>query len=81
MLGSGTIPTEIGLVTTLDDVWLNSNDLNGTIPTQLCALKVDTGLKLLKADCSPTDTTREIPIVCPCCTECCHAETDICLPV
>ena len=35
---TGTIPTELGNLTSLEDLWLNDNKLTGTIPTQLAQL-------------------------------------------
>ena len=32
---SGSIPTEIGLLTQLDEIWLESNDISGPIPTEI----------------------------------------------
>jgi len=32
---TGTLPTEVGLLTNLWEMWLNNNDLTGSLPTEL----------------------------------------------
>jgi hypothetical protein len=79
---SGTLPTELGLITGLRTFFINGNDISGSIPQELCDLRLDSTKTVLKvkADCA-TIFTGETPIECPegCCTECCNAETQICM--
>ena len=35
---AGTLPTELGLLSTVRNVWLQQNDLGGTLPSELAAL-------------------------------------------
>ena len=82
----GTIPTEVGLLTNLKKIHFHDTHLTGTMPEELCALRGDNLLEVVKADCMPmysnnTNGTSNIsvvvPITCPygCCTKCCHQET------
>jgi Leucine-rich repeat (LRR) protein len=43
---TGSIPTELGLLTTLESIGFMINDLEGTIPTELCNLKELKSLQL-----------------------------------
>ena len=44
---TGTIPTEVGLLTNLQRLWLYRNDLTGSVPSELENL---TNLELLKLE-------------------------------
>jgi len=62
---TGLIPSELGLLTNLEWLYLYGNSLTGTLPNEVCALRNDNGgnLDRLYADCEE--------VTCPCCTFCC----------
>ena len=63
-----SIPSEVGLLTNLDHVFLQSNDFGGqSMPMEVCELRPDP-ITLLWADCNGDDPV----VVCPadCCTTC-----------
>jgi hypothetical protein len=78
---TGTVPSELGLLTGLERLDIQLTALKGTIPDAICALSGEGYSKLLelKADCEAI-STGEIPMVCPttCCSRCCNQETEVC---
>ena len=76
---TGTIPTEMGLLTDLARFDINGCGFTGTMPEEVCDLRGDWALAKLKADCLPI-STGEIPLFCPdgCCSRCCDQETGTC---
>ena len=65
---TGSIPTELGRLTALTRLELNANDLTGTMPKEICNLKLDE----LVADC----LGPRAEIQCDCCTVCCKGQMD-----
>jgi hypothetical protein len=61
---TGTIPTEFGAWSNLLLFQLEGNNVNGTMPEEICALVAPAGgaLTSLTADCDE--------VTCACCTEC-----------
>ena len=78
---TGTVPTEVGLLTELRRFDIDGTGLTGSIPSEVCALHGFgiAVLEKLKADCQPL-ANGEIPMFCPkdCCTKCCDKETGVC---
>jgi len=62
---SGTVPSDLGLLENLQEMWLVGNDLTGEIPDEICTLPITNGGAQTNfgADCEEID--------CPCCTFCC----------
>jgi len=62
---TGTIPTELGALASLELLWLFNNNLSGSMPQDVCNLRTTNGglLFLLQADCKSE-------VVCSCCTRC-----------
>jgi hypothetical protein len=81
---TGTVPTELGLLSELQRLDIQITGLRGTVPGEVCALRNPGTLRLntLKADCSPI-SSGETPMVCPreCCSRCCDHETEECFDV
>lgn len=84
---TGTIPTELGLISGLLRFDADFTELSGSIPEELCMLRGDTLLGKLKTDCAagdPSDNTTDASaapaVFCPegCCTKCCNRETKEC---
>eukprot|EP00986_Skeletonema_menzelii_P011079 scaffold5610_cov83-Skeletonema_menzelii.AAC.2 len=67
---SGSIPTEIGLLKSLENLYLEFNQLAGAIPSEVCALRNDVvppgPLAFLVADCSVCN----LDPAANCCTAC-----------
>ncbi|CAB9525999.1 leucine Rich Repeat [Seminavis robusta] len=86
-LMSGTVPSELGLMTELVRVDIDGTSISGVIPDEVCALRGDRKLSKVKADClansNDSNSTEEpfIPTVCPdgCCTKCCQRDTGECV--
>lgn len=74
---TGTIPTEMGLLSDLARFDINGCGFTGTMPEEICALRGDLTLAKLKADCLPI-STGEIPLFCDCCSRCCDQDTGTC---
>ncbi|CAB9497544.1 Receptor-like kinase [Seminavis robusta] len=73
----GTIPTELGLMTGLERMYLQLTNLSGSMPNEICALRPS--LENVRTDCDPL-SNGTIPVFCPfgCCTKCCNRETQVC---
>jgi Leucine-rich repeat (LRR) protein len=64
---TGTIPTEVGDLANLSVATFESNNFQGSMPTEVCALKVAT----LTADCLSVSGRGSPPfVVCDCCSQC-----------
>jgi protein brassinosteroid insensitive 1 len=61
----GSIPTSIGALPRLQLASLQSNDITGAMPTEICSLR-PSPLRNLEADCGGVDP--KVP--CTCCTFC-----------
>jgi protein brassinosteroid insensitive 1 len=61
----GSIPSSIGAIPRLQLASFYSNDISGTMPTEICSL-TPSPLKNLEADCAGVDP--KVP--CTCCTFC-----------
>lgn len=59
---SGTIPTELGNLEYLEQLLLHFNDLEGSVPSQICALP---NLKGITVSCGVFDGPK-----CDCCVDC-----------
>lgn len=59
---TGTIPTEWGSLTAMEELQIQVNDLQGEIPPQICTLTL-AALTVLTADCDNCPATA-------CCTQC-----------
>jgi len=75
---SGTIPTEVGLLSSLVRFDVDRTSMVGSVPQELCDLRGGV-LEKLKSDCL-ADSDGSIPISCPegCCSKCCSRETQEC---
>ena len=58
---SGDIPAELGRLSNLAQLELESNDLTGTMPTEVCS-RTNFGLDTLTVDCAQ--------VSCTCCDSC-----------
>ena len=76
---TGSIPSEMGLLTRLWKLTIDGTGLSGSIPLELCALRGRSTLARLKADCEEI-SNGTTPMFCEvgCCTNCCNAETGFC---
>jgi len=79
----GTVPTELGNLTGLSKIHLHGSGFTGSIPAELCSLRQNSNLTVLKADCSADTNTGVIPTPCAagCCTKCCEPNTGYCIDV
>lgn len=75
---SGTLPTELGLLTNLRALWLDGNSFVGTVPPGVCDLKGRVGLVEVSADCLLDESTGDRLIGCECCEVCCDSDTGEC---
>ncbi|KAL7543754.1 hypothetical protein ACHAXR_013446 [Thalassiosira sp. AJA248-18] len=82
---TGTLPSELGLCEELEFLHLHNTQINGAIPSEVCALR---GKKLFsddeleqffQADCSPDNITLEPFFTCDCCNTCCDHTTQVCI--
>jgi Leucine-rich repeat (LRR) protein len=73
---TGAIPSEIGLLTNLDTLSLQHNELQGRVPQATC----DTGGPYISADCTPSNKTDSPFVECElgCCAMCCEGSTQSC---
>jgi hypothetical protein len=62
---TGTVPTELGELSTLSRSTVEENQLSGTVPSQVCALVESNVLEFLAADCGKANG-----IECDCCHQC-----------
>jgi hypothetical protein len=70
---SGTIPSEFGLLSKLDFITIDGNELTGTIPPEMCALRGEEAgvLRQFVVDCYNGRTTKGFDCQIPeCCTLC-----------
>jgi len=60
---TGTIPAELGALSSLETLWLEFNNLSGSMPQDVCNLRTTNGglFSSLVVDCK---------VECSCCTEC-----------
>ncbi|EJK75530.1 hypothetical protein THAOC_02741, partial [Thalassiosira oceanica] len=69
---SGQIPTALGRLKKLEELQLNSNDLSGEMPEEVCSLAQTQVLITAVADCDPTSpfgsVTCNVPDCCSACT-------------
>ena len=65
---TGTLPTELGHLTELTELALHFNDVTGSMPPEICALR-KANLKDLQADCKFT-AVAQLKCDEECCTEC-----------
>jgi hypothetical protein len=56
---SGTVPSELGRLSSLSTLTIHDNNLRGQVPSEVCNIAI---FDVLKADCDE--------ISCPCCTAC-----------
>lgn len=63
---NGTIPSELGQLSSLHILTLHENSLSGTMPESVCDLRRNYNLKYLMADCKGPNPK----VVCDCCTHC-----------
>lgn len=78
---SGTLPEDISKLSQLDQLYVNGNpNLVGSIPRNFCSLQLNHRSDIV-ADCAPSTSAGTPALICPkdCCTQCCDAETKICL--
>ena len=80
LIGKYDINFRNGNLDGLDSLWLHQNDLTGTMPGEVCALRGPTGITVLDADCGPTNGVGPALIECQleCCTACCDTITGFC---
>ena len=62
---SGTIPTEVGLLTSMTGLGLGDNSLSGTMPSDICSLIIVGEL----SDCHLQDISFACPLP-PCASKC-----------
>jgi len=62
---AGDIPTTLGQLSVLRDMYLQVTDLQGNMPDEICKLFETGDITILTADCSNKEE-----IVCDCCTKC-----------
>ena len=60
----GTVPTELGKLTGLSKIHFQGSGFTGSIPAELCNLRQNSNLTVVKADCSADTTTGIIPTPC-----------------
>lgn len=70
---TGEIPTEFQVLTKLQTLLLDSNDLVGVMPPQICSLREIAALDILTSDCS----VGVEKVKCGCCTNCANMLPDI----
>jgi hypothetical protein len=79
---TGTIPSEIGLLRSIEELWFHITGLTGTMPDEVCAIRGIGDLEILEADCADTNGFEPPALDCKgCCTECCDAATEVCAVV
>jgi hypothetical protein len=74
---TGDLPTEMGLLTALQKVWLHGNNFVGQIPDEVCSLRgTNNQFTELTADCMPSELTQVAEVTCDigCCTTCYDSE-------
>ena len=71
---SGPIPASLVNLEAIRVINLQYNQFTGAVPGDLCDIRGDTVLAMLKADCGGKDSPNE----CTCCTSCCDREEKIC---
>ena len=78
---TGTIPESLAAASFADQIWLNGNDLSGSMPERVCQLRGENTLVSLQADCLPDAVTKSVELNCDasCCTLCCDPEGTLCL--
>lgn len=55
----------------LTELLIQNNDVRGTMPDSLCALRTPRGvLEDLWADCLPSPQTGQRQVICSCCSQC-----------
>lgn len=62
---SGQVPSELGRLTNLLSLTLHFNDLTGTMPDEICALRTSGSLALLTVNCDRVECAQPA-----CCTAC-----------
>ena len=88
---TGTLPTELALLTRLETLFIESNELEGIVPAVMCDAVLGRGSNLtdngggayIVADCLPpsnNDTTNATFVDCElgCCAICCNPASQIC---
>jgi len=79
---TGTIPSEIGLLRSISELWLHITGLTGKMPDEVCAIRGQGDLEILEANCGDTNGFEPPMLDCQgCCTECCDAASEVCYVV
>jgi len=72
------IPSEIGLLPKIEEIWLHITGLVGTMPEEICEIRGVGFLELLNANCAETNGFEHPALDCTCCTTCCDAAAATC---
>ena len=64
---TGSVPSELGLINSMQLLWVHGNGFSGDIPLDICLLRGPENLRILNADCAGFTPK----ITCACCTACC----------
>jgi len=84
---TGEIPSEMGLLANIEELYLQHNEITGFIPKSICDKIIgamDEIIRVIKADCIvPSNQTNLLPasfVSCElgCCNVCCDRDTQIC---
>jgi Leucine-rich repeat (LRR) protein len=78
---TGTVPSEIGLLRSIKELWLHLTGLVGVMPDEVCAIRGPGNLEILEANCADTNGFEPPALDCECCTECCDAASEVCAVV
>jgi hypothetical protein len=79
---TGTVPSEIGLLPNIQELWLHITGLVGVMPDEVCAIRGPGDLEILQANCAATNGFEPPALDCQgCCTECCDAASEVCADV
>ena len=64
---AGTIPSELGALSTIDTIEVQANAITGSMPSEICDNVSPSGIiTVLTSDCGGTEPLVE----CDCCTRC-----------
>lgn len=88
---TGELPSELGLLTNIKTLYLQHNELEGSIPEPMCDIVLGRGSNVtnndvfrdIEADCTMSNHTAAPFVSCEsgCCSVCCDSATQACAEV